>query len=151
MAKKSDPFGTEKILSTKAGKLTCYDLKELEKRGLGEISRMPFSMKILLEAVLRQIDGYAVTEGDLKTLCRWSHPDSKQREIPFKPARVVMQDFTGGAGHRRSGGHEGRPGRPGRGFPEDQPDHPIDLVIDHSVQVDRYATVRALEANAEME
>jgi len=151
MSKQTDPFGTEKILSTKSGKFTYYDLSELEKQGMGKISRMPFSIKILLEAVLRQIDGYAVTEEDLKALCLWSSAESQKKEIPFKPARVVMQDFTGVpaivdlAVMRDALADLG--GDPRR----INPIIPIDLVIDHSVQVDRYATVRALETNADME
>jgi len=151
MSKQTDPFGTKKALSTKQGKFAYYDLSELEKQGLGKISRMPFSIKILLEAVLRQIDGHAVTEEDLKALCQWSSLESKQREIPFKPARVVMQDFTGVpaivdlAVMRDALADLG--GDPQR----INPIIPIDLVIDHSVQVDRYATVRALETNADME
>jgi len=151
MSKKSDPAGTEKVLSTKSGKLTYYDLNELEKQGLGNISSMPFSVKILLEAVLRQIDGYTVTGEDLKALCSWNSPEARQREIPFKPARVVMQDFTGVpaivdlAVMRDALADLG--GDPQR----INPNIPIDLVIDHSVQVDRYATVQALSVNAEME
>jgi aconitate hydratase len=151
MPKKPDLFGTEKILSTKTGKITYYDLKELEKQGLGAVSRMPFSIKILLEAVLRQIDGYAVTEEDLKALCSWNNPESGQREIPFKPARVVMQDFTGVpaivdlAVMRDALADLG--GDPQR----INPNIPIDLVIDHSVQVDSYASEKALGVNAEME
>ena len=151
MSKQSDPFGTQKFLSTKSGKFTYYDLSELETQGMGKISRMPFSIKILLEAVLRQIDGYAVTEEDLKALCQWSSSESKQKEIPFKPARVVMQDFTGVpaivdlAVMRDALADLG--GDPQR----ISPIIPIDLVIDHSVQVDRYASVRALETNADME
>ena len=151
MSKQTDPFGTEKTLSTKSGKLTYYDLSELEKQGLGKISRMPFSIKILLEAVLRQIDGCAVTEEDLKALCLWSSAESQKKEIPFKPARVVMQDFTGVpaivdlAVMRDALADLG--GDPQR----INPIIPIDLVIDHSVQVDRYATVRALETNTDME
>ena len=95
MSKQADPFATRKNLSTESGELTYYDLNELEKQGMGGVSRMPFSIKILLEAVLRQIDGYAVTQEDLQALCRWDEPEAEQREIPFKPARVVMQDFTG--------------------------------------------------------
>ena len=151
MPKKADPFGTEKTLATKSGKISYYDLKELEKQGLGAVSRMPFSIKILLEAVLRQIDGQTVTEEDLKALCSWNAPEAGQREIPFKPARVVMQDFTGVpaivdlAVMRDALADLG--GDPRR----INPNIPIDLVIDHSVQVDSYATVQALAVNAEME
>jgi len=151
VSKQADPFGTQKNLSTKQGEFIYYDPNELEKRGLGEISRMPFSIKILLEAVLRQIDGRAVTEEDLEALCLWNRAESKNKEIPFKPARVVMQDFTGVpaivdlAVMRDALADLG--GDPRR----INPVIPIDLVIDHSVQVDRYATVRALQTNADME
>ena len=151
MSKKYDPFGSEKTLSTKSGKLVYHDLKQLEKQRLGSISSMPFSIKILLESVLRQIDGYAVTEEDVKALCRWNTPEAKQREIPFKPARVVMQDFTGvpaivdlAVMRDALADLDGDPQRI-------NPIIPIDLVIDHSVQVDCYATVQALAVNSEME
>jgi aconitate hydratase len=151
MSKKPDPFGTEKILSTKSGKLAYYDLNQLEKRGLGTISRMPFSIKILLEAVLRQIDGYAVTQEDLKALCRWNTPEAKQGEIPFKPARVVMQDFTGVPAIVDLAVMRDALADLGADPQRINPIIPIDLVIDHSVQVDRYATIKALAVNAEME
>ena len=147
MSKQTDPFGTQKTLSTESGKFTYYDLGELEKQGLGQISRMPFSIKVLLEAVLRQIDGYAVTVEDLKALCLWSSAESKRKEIPFKPARVVMQDFTGVpaivdlAVMRDALADLG--GDPQR----INPTIPIDLVIDHSVQVDRYAVNKPVAAS----
>ncbi|MBN1834361.1 MAG: aconitate hydratase AcnA [Spirochaetales bacterium] len=151
MSKSGNPFGTRKSLDTRAGRVAYYHLEELEKQGLAQVSRMPFSLKVLLEAVLRQIDGYAVTEEDLRALGRWQEPEARRREIPFKPARVVMQDFTGVpavvdlAVMRDALGELG-------GKPADiNPIIPIDLVIDHSVQVDSYATVRALGVNAELE
>lgn len=150
-AASGNPFGTRSILSTAGGELIYYDLNELERQGLGEISRLPFAVKILLEAVLRQIDGFTVTEDDLEALCAWRDPKSQQREIPFKPARVVMQDFTGVpaivdlAAMRSALADFG-------GDPEKiNPIIPIEMVIDHSVQVDRYATIAALQANADME
>ena len=151
MSNPLDPFGARKTLSTKFGKLDYYDLNRLEKQGLGAISSMPFSIKILLEAVLRQIDGYAVRGEDLEVLCRWNSAGAGERVIPFKPARVVMQDFTGVpaivdlAVMRDALADLG--GDPQR----INPNIPIDLVIDHSVQVDRYATAGAPEVNAEME
>jgi aconitate hydratase len=151
MSNTFDPTVTKKTLSTKSGKLSYFDLNELEKQGLGKISKMPFSIKVLLEAVLRQIDGYSVTEEDLKTLCQWHTPEAGQREIPFKPARVVMQDFTGvpaivdlAVMRDALADLEGDPQRI-------NPEIPIDLVIDHSVQVDCFATARAPAVNAEME
>jgi aconitate hydratase len=151
MSKQADPFGTEKTFSTKSGKITYYDLKELENQGLGAISRMPFSIKILLEAVLRQIDGYTVTEEDLKALCSWNSPEAGQREIPFKPARVVMQDFTGVPAIVDLAVMRDALAELGGDPQRINPNIPIDLVIDHSVQVDSYATEQALSVNAEME
>jgi aconitate hydratase len=151
MSKETDPFGTKKALSTKSGRVTYYDLNELERQGLGAISRMPFSIKVLLEAVLRQIDGYTVTEEDLKALCHWNDPEAGGAEIPFKPARVVMQDFTGVPAIVDLAVMRDALADLGGDPQKINPLIPIDLVIDHSVQVDRYATIRALEANAEME
>jgi aconitate hydratase len=151
MAKRKDPFETKKILSTKAGKIAYYDLNELERQGMGTVSRMPFSIKILLEAVLRQIDGSTVTEEDLKTLCSWNSPEARLSEIPFKPARVVMQDFTGVPAIVDLAVMRDALADLGGDPQKINPIIPIDLVIDHSVQVDRYATVHALQANAEME
>jgi len=151
MSSTGNPFGTRKTLDTGGGKLVYYQLEELERQGLAAVSRMPFSLKVLLEAVLRQIDGYAVTEADLEALGRWNTVEARRREIPFKPVRVVMQDFTGVpavvdlAVMRDALADLG-------GSPRTiNPIIPIDLVIDHSVQVDRYATVHALGANADLE
>ena len=69
--------------------------EKLEAQGLGKVSRMPFSIKILLESVLRQVNGFDVREEDVRALCAWNAPQAKSREFPFKPARVIMQDFTG--------------------------------------------------------
>jgi aconitate hydratase len=151
MSRSADRFGTRKTLETLQGKVGYYRLEELERQGLAAVSRMPFSLKVLLEAVLRQIDGFTVTEEDLEALGAWNTPEARRREIPFKPARVVMQDFTGVpavvdlAVMRDALAEVG-------GDPRNiNPIIPIDLVIDHSVQVDRYATIQALGANAELE
>ena len=112
---------------------------------------MPFSIKILLESVLRQLNGFDVREEDVRALCAWSTPESRCREFPFKPARVVMQDFTGVpaivdlAAMRDAMADLG--GDPQR----INPVIPVDLVIDHSVQVDLYASSRALAGNASLE
>ena len=100
---------------------------------------MPFSIKILLESVLRQVNGFDVREEDVRALCAWNSPEAKSREFPFKPARVIMQDFTGVpaivdlAAMRDAMGDLG--GDPQR----INPVIPVDLVIDHSVQVDLFA------------
>ena len=88
------------------------------------MSRMPISIKILLESVLRQVNGFDVREEDVRSLCGWNAPDAKSREFPFKPARVIMQDFTGVPADRRPRCHAGCNGRPRGRSPADQPRDP---------------------------
>ncbi len=149
MAKTADPFGARAVLKTKQGRFTYWSLPALEKQGLAAIPAMPFAIRILLEQALRQVDGFAVREEDVRTLCGWKQKGS--REVPFKPARVVMQDFTGvpaivdlAAMRDAMAALGGDPRRI-------NPVIPVDLVIDHSVQVDRFASSGALAANAELE
>jgi aconitate hydratase len=149
MAKTADPFGARGVLKTRQGRFTYWSLRALEKQGLAAISAMPFAIRVLLEQALRQVDGFTVREEDVRTLCQWNRKSS--REIPFKPARVVMQDFTGvpaivdlAAMRDAMAALGGDPRRI-------NPVVPVDLVIDHSVQVDRFASSSALAANAELE
>ena len=151
MSQSHGPFGTRSTLKTAKGRFDFFSLEKLEARGLGKISRMPISIKILLECVLRQVNGFDVKEEDVLSLCAWSSPDSKSREFPFKPARVIMQDFTGvpaivdlAAMRDAMAALGGDPRRI-------NPVIPVDLVIDHSVQVDFYASSRALAGNASLE
>src|SRR5687768_16762434 len=90
-----DPFKTRDTFNTGSGTAGIYRLDRLEKQGLGAVSKLPFSIRVLLEAVLRNCDGYAVTEDDVKSLASWHAASPAKVEIPFKPARVVLQDFTG--------------------------------------------------------
>ena len=131
-------------------KAHLYSLKELEKLGYNGISKLPFSIKILLEAVLREYDGYAITEDDIKILADYN-AKNPQGEIPFKPSRVVLQDFTGvpavvdlaalRAAMKRMGGNP----------TSINPQVPVDLVIDHSVQVDTFGQDFAFMFNVEKE
>ena len=151
MSQLRDVFGAQARLETREGSAVMYRLHRLEEQGLGHISRLPFSIKILLEAVLRQCDGFAVTEDDVIALARWDARQPASREIPFKPARVVLQDFTGvpvvvdlaalRAAMQRFGGDPARI----------NPLAPVDLVIDHSVQVDDFGSELALLYNARRE
>ena len=151
MAKTADPFGARRVLKTRSGRFTYWSLRSLEKQGLAAVSAMPYAIRILLEQALRQVDGFAVREQDVRTLCLWNQPQSRSREVPFKPARVVMQDFTGvpaivdlAAMRDAMAALGGDPRRI-------NPVVPVDLVVDHSVQVDRFASASALEANAGLE
>ena len=148
---KANPFGTRSTLKTAKDRFEFFSLARLESQGVGKVAHMPFSIKILLESVLRQVNGFDVREEDVHALCAWNSPQAKSRDFPFKPARVVMQDFTGVpaivdlAAMRDAMGDLG--GDPQR----INPVIPVDLVIDHSVQVDLYASSRALAGNAALE
>jgi aconitate hydratase len=147
----SDPFGARDILETAGGPVAIYRLDRLEEQGVGAVSRLPYSIRVLLEAALRQLDGFAITADDVKHLAGWHAPDPGTQEFPYKPARVILQDFTGvpsvvdlaalRAAMARLGGDPSRI----------NPIVPVDLVIDHSVQVDRFGSRFALMFNAERE
>jgi aconitate hydratase len=148
---KADPLGARGKLELDSGTATIYRLDRLEKAGLGAISRLPFSIKVLLEAVLRHVDGELISEEDVAALAGWKAEQPAARELPFKPARVILQDFTGvpavvdlasmRAAMKRLGGDPKRI----------NPAVPVDLVIDHSVQVDEFRSPLALIKNAEIE
>jgi aconitate hydratase len=146
-----DPFAARETISTAAGKVGIYRLSRLEALGLGEVSRLPFSIRLLLEAVLRSCDGYAVTEDDVKNLAAWSADSLPQSEIPFKPARVVLQDFTGVPAVVDLAAMRSAMKRLGGDAARINPLIPVDLVIDHSVQVDRFGSADALQYNVQVE
>jgi aconitate hydratase len=142
-------FGARATLKTRQGSVEYFSLERLEKQGLGAVSRLPYSLRILLESVLRQVNGFDVREEDVRTLC--ARAAAGAREFPFKPARVIMQDFTGvpaivdlAAMRDAMSALGGDPRRI-------NPVIPVDLVIDHSVQVDLFASARALAGNASLE
>ena len=151
MSKLSDPFGAQASLDTRSGPVTLYRLEALEKRGVGSISRLPYSIRVLLEAALRQCDGFQVREEDVLGLAKWSAASAGSGEVPFKPARVVMQDFTGVPAVVDLAALRSATSRLGGDPKKINPQVPVDLVIDHSVQVDRFGTAAALLFNAERE
>jgi aconitate hydratase len=130
---------------------TLYRLDKLEQAGLGEISRLPFSIRILLEAVLRHCDGFSVTEQDVKNLCGWQAASPAKQEVPFKPYRVVLQDFTGVPAVVDLAAMRSAMQRIGGDPKMINPLIPVDLVIDHSVQVDYFGNEGALSKNVEVE
>lgn len=132
-------------------KYNYYDLKALEEAGLGSIKRLPFSIRVLLESVVRQFDGHQIKDEHVKALTKWGTKEGEGVDVPFKPSRVILQDFTGVpavvdlASLRKAMVDLG-------GKPEEiNPEVPVDLVIDHSVQVDQYGTANALKANMDLE
>src|SRR6201990_1665205 len=128
-----------------------YSLPALEEQGIGKISRLRVSIRIVLESVLRNCDGKKVRRRDVETLARWNAKKPANEEIPFVVARIVLQDFTGVplvvdlAAMRRAvkqiGAH----------LKIIEPLVPVDLVVDHSVQVDFFGSAQALRLNLEME
>ncbi|HKL80296.1 MAG TPA: aconitate hydratase AcnA [Mobilitalea sp.] len=122
-----------------------YDLYSLEEEGY-DIKHLPYSIKVLLESVLRQWDGHVITEEHIRYLADWSRTRGNEGEVPFKPARVILQDFTGVPAVVDLASM--RAAMQGAGI---NPEVPVDLVIDHSVQVDCYGSAEALEENMKLE
>ena len=146
----TNSFGTRQSLPDgHGGHVDLYSLRALEESGYPGVGRLPYSLKILLENMLRREDGSAVTADDIEALARWT--PGVRKEIAFMPARVLLQDFTGVPavvdlaamrdGVARLGGDPARV----------NPLQPAELVIDHSVQVDHFGTANAFELNAELE
>ncbi len=144
-------FHARSTLDTGSGSASYYRLAKLQEDGLGSIDRLPFSIKVLLESLLRTEDGFAVTADNIRNLAAYDPTAPQQVEIPFKPTRVILQDFTGvpavvdlaalrSAMHRLGGDPQ-----------TINPQIPVDLVIDHSVQVDEYDSPLALATNATIE
>ncbi len=150
-ARLSDPFRARDIFDTGAGRAAIYRLSRLEDAGLGRISSLPFSIRLLLESLLRNCDGYEVTEDDVKNLAAWNAAAPAEVEIPFKPARVVLQDFTGVPCVVDLAAMRSAMQRLGGDPKKINPLIPVDLVIDHSVQVDRFGSSDALDLNVELE
>ena len=128
-----------------------YRLSRLQDAGLGRIENLPYSIRLLLEAALRNCDNNAITEEDVKNLASWSAENPAAIEIPFKPARVVLQDFTGVPAIVDLAAMRSAMSRLGGDPKKINPLIPVDLVIDHSVQVDRFGSADALQFNVSRE
>jgi aconitate hydratase len=130
---------------------TLYSLSALENAGLGKISRLPVSIRIVLESVLRNCDGKKVTEQHVRQLANWKPNAPRTEEIPFVVARIVLQDFTGvpllaDLAAMRNVAHN-----MGKNPKIIEPLVPVDLVVDHSVQIDSYGTKDSLDLNMKLE
>jgi aconitate hydratase len=148
-ASMQDSFSVRKTLSVNAKNYTYFSLPSLNENI--DISRLPFSLKILLENLLRHEDGVDITHSDIKALANWDPQAKPETEIAFTPSRVVLQDFTGVPGVVDLAAMRDAMKRLG-GDPElINPLSPAELVIDHSVQVDRYGSADALTINNEIE
>ena len=144
MSKLYDPFGAR-------AKLPGTDVYYYRLDALGDVSRLPFSIKVLLEALLRTCDDYQVTPADVEKLAKWRAAKPAQDELPFKPGRVILQDFTGVPAVVDLAAMRAAMARLGGDPKKINPIVPVDLVIDHSVQVDQFGTAFALMYNAERE
>jgi aconitate hydratase len=147
----NDTYQVRKTLNVGNKSYHYYSLKALEEKGIGEIGKLPFSIKVLLEAAVRQFDDRSITKEHVKQLANWAKGRDANQEVPFKPARIVLQDFTGVpavvdlAAMRDAMKEMG-------GNPERiNPLVPVDLVIDHSVMVDTFGSPEALEFNMNLE
>jgi aconitate hydratase len=148
----ADPFGAKGTLGTNQGEVSVYRLGALEKAGVANgLSRMPFSIRVLLEAVLRNLDGELVREEDVRNLGGWNAAAPKDVELPYMPARVILQDFTGVPAVVDLASMRAAVKRLGADPKKINPLVPVDLVVDHSVQVDYFASRDALHKNAELE
>ncbi len=149
---KSDVFGARSSLATGQGSLTIYRLEALAKAGLAPgLARMPYSIRVLLEAVLRNVDGELVTADDVRNLAAWNASSPKDVELPYMPARVILQDFTGVPAVVDLASMRGAVKKLGADPRRINPLVPVDLVVDHSVQVDAFASPDALAKNAALE
>ncbi|MHB8765081.1 MAG: aconitate hydratase AcnA [Deferrisomatales bacterium] len=144
-------FGAYGTMKTGSGEVGVYRLSALVKEGLGAVDRLPFSVKVLLEAALRNCDGYVITEDDVGALARWAEGGGAGREVAFLPARVLLQDFTGVPAVVDLAALRAAMKRLGGDPKKINPLIPVDLVIDHSVQVDRFGAEGALRFNEEKE
>ena len=146
-----DPFGARDSFDTGNGTATLYRMSRLEDAGLGAITRLPISIRLLLESVLRNCDGFSVTEQDVKNLAAWNAAAPAKDEVPYKPYRVVLQDFTGVPAVVDLAAMRSAMQRIGGDPNKINPLIPVDLVIDHSVQVDFFGSGTSLSQNVEIE
>lgn len=148
---RQDYLNARDLLQTDSGPITIYRLDALEKVGMAHVSHLPFSIKVLLEAALRQAEGFEITREAIETIANWGPKTAGKVEIPFKPARVILQDFTGVPSVVDLAALRSAMARMGGDANKINPVVPVDLVIDHSVQVDRFGSAFALFFNAERE
>ena len=144
-------FGTRKALQVGGRSVQIYSLPALQAAGFPAIARLPFSLKILLENLLRHEDGRFVKKTDIEALAAWDVKGGQQKEIAFVPARVLLQDFTGVPAVVDLAAMREGIAKLGGDPKQVNPLQPVELVIDHSVQVDHFGEANAFQLNAELE
>ncbi len=150
-AMSTDSFNSKATISLSGGDTEIYRLDALSKAGVGDVETLPFSLKVLLENLLRAEDNNTVTKADIEALASWDPKAAPSTEIAFRPARVVLQDFTGVPAAVDLAAMREAYADMGGVATEMNPIRPADLVIDHSVQVDYYGSDAALGQNVEIE
>ena len=145
-----DTLGTRKTLEVKGKSYDYYSLKAAAEK-IGDISKLPYSLKVLLENLLRYEDGRSVTTDDIQAVADWLEKKSSTKEIAYRPARVLMQDFTGVPAVVDLAAMREAMVKLGGDVEKINPLSAVDLVIDHSVMVDEFGTERAFEVNVERE
>src|SRR5579884_2504866 len=148
---RNNPFGTRTKLAGAAGAPSYYRLATLADHVGIDLTRLPHTVKILLENLLRHCDGQRVTEEDVLALAQWNPERNESRSVPFWPARVLLQDFTGVPAVVDLAAMRSAAARAGGDPKKVNPLVPADLIIDHSVQVDRFGTQLAFRFNVERE
>ncbi|MDP4098297.1 aconitate hydratase AcnA [Paenibacillus sp. P96] len=146
-----DQFSIARSLEVNGKSYRYYSLKVLEEQGESGVTKLPFSIKVLLEAALRQFDGHAITEEHVKQLTKWAEERDANKEIPFIPARIVLQDFTGVPVVVDLAAMRDTVKKAGGNPNQINPLVPVDLVIDHSVMVDAFGSKDALDYNINVE
>ena len=149
--KQPDYFNSREDLKTSQSRYVYYSLANLEQQGLAWLDRLPFSIKVMLESVLRQCNEREIKQTDVVNLAGWKPNPTSRTPLPFRPARVIMQDFTGVPAVVDLAAMRSAIARLGGDPRKINPLVPVDLVIDHSVQVDFFASPDAFQRNAEIE
>ena len=142
-----DSFKCERELVVRGGRYTYYDLKVAEENGLSGISKLPRSLKVLLENLLRHEDGKTVFKADIQAIADWLKTKTSTHEIAYRPARVLMQDFTGVPAVVDLAAMRDAMQNLGKEASAINPLAPVHLVIDHSVMVDYFGTQDAFKKN----
>ncbi len=146
-----DPFGVVDTLELGGRKLRFHSLARLERAGFPRVSRLPVSLRVVLESLLRNLDGHRVREEDVRALAAWEPRGPRTAEVPFVPARVLLQDFTGVPLLVDLAALRSAAARAGADPRQVEPRVPVDLVVDHSVQVDAWGGPGALDENIRKE
>ena len=146
-----DSFKCRREMTVDGKSYVYFDLKEAEKNGLSGVSKLPYTLKVLLENLLRFEDGYTVKKEDIEAIAAWVNTGKSDHEIQYRPARVLMQDFTGVPAVVDLAAMRDGIASLGGDPQKINPLVPVDLVIDHSVIVDEFGTPRAFARNVELE